>query len=329
MPVTTRTLACGLATMLCVTSLQASWGSPCETVVVENAETIARAVVAISRCSWEVGGEQYNAVTMTGTHTLTPSGRLQRCSAPGYCGTSIVLDVYLPNTLYKSEATYSARQLWVQIDEINLTDDTMTEPLRRPGDSDDPIDPNIPQVPCMEPGCSPIVIHLGNGSYDLTGREDTVAFDLDADGVRERLTWTAAGTAQAFLALDLNENGTIDDGRELFGTYTRLNSGGNAANGFVALAELDDDGGGIVDANDAAWSRLLLWVDANHDGVSQPEELRSIAESRIRSVATRHVWSGRRDAHGNTFRYRGEATLQLPNGATTPKTIYDVFFVAN
>lgn len=329
MPVTTRILAYGLAVILWTTYLSAAWGSPCETVVVENAETIARAVVAISRCSWEVGGQQYDAVTMTGTHTLTPGGQLQRCSAPGYCGTSIILDVYLPNTLYKSEATYSARQLWVQIDQINLTDQTLTEPLRRPGDSEDPVDPNVPQVPCMEPGCSPIVIHLANGNYELTGPQDSVAFDLDADGVRERLTWTAADTAQAFLALDRNENGTIDNGRELFGTYTRLTSGANAANGFIALAELDDDGDGVVDANDASWARLLLWVDANHDGVSQSAELRRIGESRVRSVATRHAWSGRRDAHGNTFRYRGQVTLQLPNGAVTPQAIYDVFFVAN
>src|SRR3954468_47164 len=70
-------------------------------------------------------------------------------------------------------------------------------------------------------GCtSPIVIDLNDGSYPLSGKTDPVAFDLDADGLPELATWTAPGSAVAFLALDRNGNGVIDSGNELFGNHT-------------------------------------------------------------------------------------------------------------
>lgn len=114
--------------------------------------------------------------------------------------------------------------------------------------------------------------------------------------------WTRIGVDDAFLAMDRNGNGTIDNGAELFGNFTPLRSGALAANGFVALAELDDDGSGAIDSRDAVWSRLLLWTDRNHDGFSSASELQQITSSPVTMVSTDDQAIGRRDQWGNYFR---------------------------
>lgn len=318
-------LAIAAAACLYAAPAIAEWGSPCETraTILDDLSQIR----AIARCSWQTAGVQDNSVKINGSHTLNPGNLFTACGAYGYCGTSLTLQPFAASTTYTSSATFKASQAGLVFRTITVDHVVTTAPPERPRESD-PLDPLRPPVPCMEPGCSPIIIGLDHANYELTGADDPVRFDLDADGVSERLAWTARGSAQAFLALDRNGNGAIDDGRELFGTYTPLASGRNASNGFVALAELDDDADGIIDSGDDVWARLLLWIDANHDGTSQPNELQHMDGSRVVSLSTTHSWSGRRDQHGNTFRYRGEVVLRLPNGATVPQPVYDVFFVA-
>ncbi|HEY4640043.1 MAG TPA: hypothetical protein VII75_01745 [Thermoanaerobaculia bacterium] len=167
-------------------------------------------------------------------------------------------------------------------------------------------------------GCtSPIVINLANGAYDLTGPLNAVSFDLDADGAPDSVTWTAPSSPVAFLALDRNHNGRIDDGAELFGNHTFA----DAANGFDALSELDQNHDGKIDAADPIWSSLVLWTDRNHDGKSSADELTPISSSAMTSIDLRYHWSGRRDRFGNMFRYEAAAEL-----GGSVRQIYDVFF---
>jgi len=171
-------------------------------------------------------------------------------------------------------------------------------------------------------GCtSPIVIDLNDGSYPLSGKTDPVAFDLDADGLPELATWTAPGSAVAFLALDRNGNGVIDSGNELFGNHTPGPGASTAANGFEALAVLDTNHDGRIDASDTAWVMLLLWTDRNHDGHSSLSELQPLASSPVTAILLDYRLVGRRDEYGNFFRYEG--ALQLSHGI---RRIYDVFF---
>jgi hypothetical protein len=117
----------------------------------------------------------------------------------------------------------------------------------------------------------PVLFTRAGGEFDLMGREATVRTD-----------WVGAATP--WLAMDRDGNGSIDDGRELFGSMTLLPDGRRATNGFLALAALDDDGDGRITAHDASFARLLVWRDANQDRRSQPDELTSAEAAGLVSI---------------------------------------------
>lgn len=182
-------------------------------------------------------------------------------------------------------------------------------------------DPNEDTCPGGPPCSSPLVVDVLSARYEFSGLDDPVEFDIDADGRMNRITWTARNSTVAFVAADRNHNSKIDNGAELFGNWTVLRSGVRAGNGFEALKELDSNGDGIVNRFDPRWNDLLLWRDANHDGVSQPGELQRVAGSGIVGIATEYHWAGRRDASGNLLAYQGWTYLE--SGA---RPAYDVYF---
>jgi hypothetical protein len=145
--------------------------------------------------------------------------------------------------------------------------------------------------------------------------ENGVQFDLNADGVMEQVAWTRPDSDDAFLAMDRNGNGRIDSGAELFGNYTPViptDPTATTANGFEALKFLETAPFGlserneIIDANDTAYERLVLWRDINHNGLSEPDELQAVSESGLAAIYTEYKNSKRMDRHGNEFRQRSK-----------------------
>lgn len=122
------------------------------------------------------------------------------------------------------------------------------------------------------------------------------------------MSWTDPQWHNGWLALDRNGNGTIDDFTELFGNFTPQPTSTDR-NGYLALALFDEpmNGGnanGVIDPGDAVYDQLRIWIDANHDGISQPGELHTLRELGIFKIDLKYQISRYVDANGNQFRYR-------------------------
>lgn len=180
---------------------------------------------------------------------------------------------------------------------------------------------------CSIPDC-PLIVDTNRNGYELTDVSRGVLFDLDADGSPERVAWTAEDSDDGFIVMDRNGNGRIDNGSELFGNHTPAygNSRETTANGFDALRFLESPAYGVsqrdnvIDVADAAFVRLMLWRDRNHNGISEPDELDPLSETGLRAIHTEYRTSGRRDHFGNRFRQRAKGVWD--NGEFF---IYDVW----
>lgn len=184
------------------------------------------------------------------------------------------------------------------------------------------------------PCTSPLILDLDHHGVETTGLENPVEFDINGDGWVDRIGWTSAHGDEAFLWLDGNRNGRVDDGSELFGTSTRLPSGEFAENGFVALAVYDsyDLGGnedGQITPADLIWTSLRLWIDENHDAVSQGHEVRPLRAAGVLAIHLDYEEVGVRDGHGNVHAQRGTFSMRVRRFGrpfVREQTIEDVYF---
>ena len=165
---------------------------------------------------------------------------------------------------------------------------------------------------CALPNC-PIIVDAGRDGYNLTNVDNGVRFDLNADGVAELVAWTRRDSDDAFLAMDRNGNGTIDNGSELFGNRTPTTPAGGietSSHGFDALrfAEMPAWGSsvqdGVINRRDSIFRSLWLWTDKNHNGVSEPDELQTLTDAGLKNIDTDYKDSKRVDRHGNLFKQK-------------------------
>ncbi len=137
-----------------------------------------------------------------------------------------------------------------------------------------------------QPPRDPLVIDFGREGIELCALANGVNFDLDNNGFAEKTAWI--GTEDGFLAMDRNRNGVIDNGGELFGDQVILSDGSMSSSGFDALEDIDENQDGVIDIHDSVYSDLLVWIDANHNGVSEAGELNSLHALGIVSLAIEH-----------------------------------------
>ena len=162
------------------------------------------------------------------------------------------------------------------------------------------------RAPSEVPRPSALVFPLDGQETDfaLTSPEQGVLFDIDGNGAKEQIAWTPAGMNVAFLAIDLNGDGRINSGKELFGSATLAGS----RNGSDALLQMFQQSGAppsgsIHDGHDL-YDRLLLWVDRNHDGHSDRAEQTKAREA-FTAIGLGYQSVGWADAHGNRVRFQG------------------------
>ena len=183
------------------------------------------------------------------------------------------------------------------------------------------------------PDCvSPILIDVTGNGFQLSSANDGVFFDIRAIGAAQQISWTAPSSDDAWLALDRNGNGAIDNGSELFGNFTPQPGPpvGQQRNGFLALAEYDKptnggDGDGQITPSDSIFASLRLWPDRNHNGISEVAELFRLQAVGLKTIELDYKETKKQDEYGNYFRYR--AKVNDEHGAQISRWAWDVFLL--
>lgn len=175
---------------------------------------------------------------------------------------------------------------------------------------------------------SPVVLDFTpeDSVKTLAVNESSVYFDLDGNGTKEQTGWIS-GSQAGFLALDLNQDGVINSGKELFGNHSFSKSGSSFANGYKALSHYDDNQDAKITSQDKIFNSLVVWFDQNQDGVSQRNEIKTLTELQVTEISSNYqeVKAELKFNRGNMVKF--ESSFKGPGqcGDSGCKT-YDIFF---
>ena len=168
-----------------------------------------------------------------------------------------------------------------------------------------------------------MVLDLDGDGVETTDTEKGTHFDHDNNDFAEKSGWVSKD--DGLLVRDVNGNGMIDDGTELFGNNSVLSSGQKAKNGFEALADLDNNNDGVFNSADTEWNNVKVWKDANGNGIADEGELLSLEQAGVAGINLGYTNSDFTDANGNEHKQTG--TFIKTDGTTG--SIHDVWFDAD
>jgi hypothetical protein len=166
---------------------------------------------------------------------------------------------------------------------------------------------------------TPMVLDLNGDGIQTTTAQNGVSFDINNDGKVDQTAWVARG--DGLLVRDINGDGQINNGSELFGSATVLGNGKTAADGYAAMSALDTNHDGVLDAKDAAFGQLGVWVDNNGNGITDAGELKTLTDLGINSLSLNATKSDQSN-NGNLIGLMGSYTTT--DGKT--HTMGDVWF---
>lgn len=180
----------------------------------------------------------------------------------------------------------------------------------------------------------PVLIDLSGDGFLMTSAQNGVAFDFFGTGKSVRISWTAPTVRNGWLALDRNGNGKIDNGQELFGNATFQPGAAAQRLGFKALAIYDTpqfggNGDGVISGKDFIFSKLRVWVDMNHNGLTEPGELITLQQAGIQSISLDYHDAHYTDAEGNQFRYRARVSFTDQKLNAKDHWAYDVILLSS
>ncbi|MDJ0839624.1 MAG: hypothetical protein QNK37_24110 [Acidobacteriota bacterium] len=307
-------------------------------------------------CFDELGTVIYGGSTVTGqskrnlflTHIAYVKAKLYR-DGIGVFGdivkqewktnTSTPVFVSVQNSVKTSPNSYSVTVTHISSEEVDITGVPMYSPspdiINTTTDSCELAMPEAcSEIRKADESCShsPLVIDLGQDGFQFGGSDNPVSFDLYGTGFPLSLQWVTPNGNDAFLVHDINGNGRVDDGKELFGNGTRMVHEGDrlAENGFIALSQHDDKpaGGnndGLITSSDPVWQKLRLWIDLDTDGRSSSHEMFALDDFGLTHLETIPRESKRKDRHGNKLTF-WSWTYNMNRAGNHKYKMVDVFF---
>ncbi|WP_265312952.1 Ig-like domain-containing protein [Sphingomonas lycopersici] len=170
----------------------------------------------------------------------------------------------------------------------------------------------------VDPFVPPVVLDLdGDGIELMSLQTSSVYFDMDANGSKERTGWVSGD--DGFLVLDRNGDGVVNNSSEF--NFSADYPG--AASSLEGLRAYDSNNNGYFDLGDGEFAKFKIWQDKNQDGISQSDELSSLAENKISAIRLESDETGATIAGATDNVTYGRSNFVRPNG--TGGDIGDVF----